>query len=73
MNHGTTVALNADPNGDMTITNLDGTITIHKDGTVTLATTAPIELAGASLAKLDAPGLDPKAAIAALGRRTQKR
>jgi hypothetical protein len=53
MNNGTTVSVTAQPNGDLTIENLDGTITIRKDGTISLSTLAPIELAGESLGKLD--------------------
>jgi len=53
MNHRTSVQLAADPNGDLTLTNEDGTITIRADGTVSISTVAPIELCGASLGKLD--------------------
>lgn len=53
MNHGTTFAVTADPNGDLTITNLDGSITVRKDGSIAISTLAPIELCGDSLGKLD--------------------
>jgi hypothetical protein len=53
MNHGTNINLKCDPNGDLTLTNDDGTITIHKDGTIAISTVAPIHLVGESLGKLD--------------------
>lgn len=53
MNHGTSVSLNAAPNGDLTLTNRDGTITIRKDGTISISTVAPIELTGETIGKLD--------------------
>jgi len=53
MNTGTTVSVTAQPNGDLTIANIDGTITIRKDGTISISTLAPIELTGETLGKLD--------------------
>jgi hypothetical protein len=53
MNHGTKVQLLADPNGDLTISNDDGTITVHANGDISISTLAPINLVGESLGKLD--------------------
>jgi len=74
MNHGTNINLRSDPNGDLTLTNDDGSITIHQNGDITVATLAPIELSGASLGKLDEPGLGGSAlpVLAALAKRGKK-
>lgn len=53
MNHGTTVSFTASPNGDLTLTNSEGTITVRKDGTIAISTLAPIELTGETLGKFD--------------------
>ncbi len=53
MNKGTSLSLNSDPNGTVTISNDRTTITIQPDGTVAISSYDPIQLTGASLAKLD--------------------
>ena len=59
MDHGARVQLIAQPNGDLTFENVDGTITIRQDGTIVLSTVAPIELAGEAIGRLDGtPGVD---------------
>lgn len=51
--NGTKVNINVEPNGAMTISNDRTTITIQPDGTVAVSTMDPLQLTGASLAKLD--------------------
>jgi len=64
MNHGTKVQLIAHPNGDFTLENDDGTITIRQDGTIVLSTVAAIELSGESIGRLDTiAGLNDRAAV----------
>lgn len=53
MDRGTSVSLRTDPNGSVTVSNADSVVTIMPDGTVVVSTTAPLQLAGAALAKLD--------------------
>lgn len=53
MNHGTQVTVLAEPNGDLRISNPDGSILIRQDGTVSISTLAPIELTGATLGRFD--------------------
>lgn len=53
MNKGTKFNLSSDANGSISISNEETNITIHPDGTVAISTTAPLQLTGASLAKLD--------------------
>ena len=75
MNHGTSFTVTADPNGDITIRNDDGTITLHKDGNISLSTLAPIQLVGETLGKLDevwSQGGDPSAVTKALAKRGRK-
>lgn len=43
----------AEPNGVINITNEDSVISIQPDGTISISTYAPLQLTGASLAKLD--------------------
>lgn len=42
-----------EPNGEMKLSNDRTTITVHPDGTVAVSTMDPLQLTGASLAKLD--------------------
>jgi len=53
MNKGTKLNLVSEVNGAVSISNEDTKITIQPDGTVAISTTAPLQLTGASLAKLD--------------------
>jgi hypothetical protein len=76
MNKGTMLSLNTDINGAVTISNDRSTITIHPDGTVAVSSYDPIQLTGATLAKLDKSNVDGKTlrAIAeALGQRLEKK
>lgn len=66
MNSGTSATLNVDSNGDLRITNDEGSITVRQDGTVVVATHAPVQLAGPTLAKLDSPGIDVNRVIKSL-------
>lgn len=52
----TKLTLTSDPNGSQTISTDRTTITIRADGTVTISTLDPLQLCGASLAKLDMMG-----------------
>ena len=64
MNKGTQITTTAHPNGDLTIGNDDGTITIRHDGTVVLSTLAAIELSGETIGRLDTcAGLTDMAAV----------
>ncbi len=75
MNKGTSLSLNSDPNGTVTISNDRTTITIQPDGTVAISSYDPIQLTGASLAKLDQANVaDVGAAVRhALGQRLEKK
>ena len=53
MNTVTDVKLRAHPNGDLTISNDDGSVTIRSDGTLVISTVAPIQLVGETLGRLD--------------------
>jgi ArsR family metal-binding transcriptional regulator len=55
MNHVTNIHVRSELNGALTIENDESTITVHPDGTVAISTTAPIQLTGESLGKLDDP------------------
>ena len=57
MNHSTRLTLNVDPNGATVISNDRTRITIQPDGTVAVSSYDPIQLTGASLAKLDKANL----------------
>lgn len=75
MNTGTTVSVTAQPNGDLTIKNEDGTITVRKDGSIAISTLAPIELTGETLGKLDevwGAGGVPTPVINALAKRGRR-
>ena len=76
MNKGTSLSLNSDPNGTVTISNDRTTITIQPDGTVAISSYDPIQLTGASLAKLDQANMafdDEVAVRHALGQRLEKK
>lgn len=53
MNKGTKLNLVSEVNGGVSISNEETKITIQPDGTVAISTTAPLQLTGASMAKLD--------------------
>jgi hypothetical protein len=62
MNNSTKLTLTSDANGATTISNERTTITIQPDGTVAISSEDPIQLTGATLAKLDNvhfPGQEP--------------
>jgi len=64
MNHGTKVSVTAQPNGDLTLENDDGSITIRQDGTIILSTVAAIELSGEAMGRLDTlSGINDRAAV----------
>ena len=73
---GVAMNLKVEPNGQMTLSNERSTITVHPDGTIAISSADPIQLTGASLAKLDNSAL-PKDLIKyvthALGQRFDKR
>lgn len=75
MNHGTKVQLLADPNGDLTISNDEGSITIRANGDISISTLASIELSGETLGKLDriwSEGGNPQPFVNALRARGKK-
>lgn len=74
MNHGTTVSFTASPNGDLTLTNPEGSVTIRKDGTIVVSTLAPIELTGETIGKFDGlhDVLESRLFMQALQRRGKK-
>lgn len=53
MNSSTKLNLVSEVNGTISISNDETKITIHPDGTVAISSSAPLQLTGASLAKLD--------------------
>jgi hypothetical protein len=62
MNNGTKLELNTDINGQITISNDRTRITISSNGSIAISSYDPIELTGASLAKLDDKSCTPSAA-----------
>lgn len=74
MNDGMKLNLVSEPNGSVTISNDRTWITIHPDGTIAISSYDPIQLTGASLAKLDQANLtDDGQFAAALLRRIEKK
>lgn len=55
MNHVTNIRVRSESNGALTISNDESEITIQPDGTIAISSTAPIQLTGESLGKLDDP------------------
>jgi hypothetical protein len=53
MDKGTKLTITNHANGSMELRNDETTITVQADGTVAISTTAPLQLTGACLAKLD--------------------
>lgn len=78
MNNITKANIAVEPNGSLTISNEMTTITIQPDGTVAISSYDPIQLTGASLAKLDTGAgnlnwSEQKRLLDALGQRLQKK
>lgn len=73
MNHSASANIKVDPNGAMTISNEETTITLQPDGTVSISSAAPIQLTGRTLVKLDLSGIDASALTAALAKRLTKK
>jgi hypothetical protein len=76
MDNGTKLTLVSDANGSVTISNDRTRITIQIDGTVAISSYDPVQLTGASLAKLDDPKVGKEAAFVvqnALARRLEKK
>lgn len=53
--NGTSASIRVEPNGALTISNAESTITVQPDGTISISSFAPIQLTGDSLGKFDGP------------------
>jgi len=56
---GVNFAFKAEPNGSVSFSNDRMSLTVHPDGTLAVSSKDPIQLTGASLAKLDSNLLTP--------------
>lgn len=73
MNNGAKFNIVADENGAVTISTDESRITIHPDGSIAISSHAPLQLTGASLAKLDKANLADGQFLAALQQRLPKK
>ncbi len=76
MNNGTKLNLATEANGTVIISNDNTRITIQPDGTIAISSYDPIQLTGATLAKLDKCNVDSQAlgaVVTALGSRLEKK
>lgn len=59
--NGVAMNIKVEPNGQLTLSNERSSITVHPDGTIAVSSRDPIQLTGASNAKLDNSGIGPEA------------